>query len=116
MVLTITSRWQTQAVSVDEFGDFMANPQIRDFFELKGIHIKDTDTFFHMITTATGCTEVDLEAFVGACLKVRGPATSIGLHAMNFESKMAHLAQHNFRDDVRDSLARIERNMSLLAK
>eukprot|EP00929_Paragymnodinium_shiwhaense_P025170 TRINITY_DN15283_c2_g1_i1.p1 TRINITY_DN15283_c2_g1~~TRINITY_DN15283_c2_g1_i1.p1 ORF type:complete len:762 (-),score=159.92 TRINITY_DN15283_c2_g1_i1:148-2433(-) len=78
------------SVSVDEFSIFMENEKFREFLELRGIDIKDTGLFFHMITSATGCTDVDLEMFVGTCLRVRGPATSIDLHTIGFEAKTFH--------------------------
>eukprot|EP00929_Paragymnodinium_shiwhaense_P091701 TRINITY_DN51612_c0_g1_i1.p1 TRINITY_DN51612_c0_g1~~TRINITY_DN51612_c0_g1_i1.p1 ORF type:complete len:671 (+),score=123.73 TRINITY_DN51612_c0_g1_i1:88-2100(+) len=60
-------------VSVAEFEEFMLNETFRQYFDMRGIDIKDTELFFNMITTSTGSEEVDLEAFVGSS-KEAGPA------------------------------------------
>eukprot|EP00929_Paragymnodinium_shiwhaense_P002113 TRINITY_DN102302_c0_g1_i1.p1 TRINITY_DN102302_c0_g1~~TRINITY_DN102302_c0_g1_i1.p1 ORF type:complete len:662 (+),score=106.08 TRINITY_DN102302_c0_g1_i1:50-2035(+) len=95
-------------VSVDEFDSFMDNAKFRSFLELRGIDIKDTRMFFHMIKTTTHCTEIELEDFVTTCLKVRGPATSVDLHAMMWESKINFAAQKRFQKYVDDRLERLE--------
>eukprot|EP00929_Paragymnodinium_shiwhaense_P025158 TRINITY_DN15283_c0_g1_i2.p1 TRINITY_DN15283_c0_g1~~TRINITY_DN15283_c0_g1_i2.p1 ORF type:complete len:131 (-),score=33.08 TRINITY_DN15283_c0_g1_i2:335-727(-) len=63
---------------------------------MRGIDIKDTELFFHMIRTTTGADEIDLEAFVGSCLRVKGDATSIDLHTLAFENKMMFQQQKRF--------------------
>merc|ERR1711924_274708 len=76
-----------------------------DFLCARGIHVKDAETFYRMLTSAKSMSihdEVDIECFVGGCLQMKGNALSIDLHAVEFKvSRM--LRRQNER------LKRIER-------
>eukprot|EP00929_Paragymnodinium_shiwhaense_P056617 TRINITY_DN28339_c0_g2_i1.p1 TRINITY_DN28339_c0_g2~~TRINITY_DN28339_c0_g2_i1.p1 ORF type:complete len:843 (+),score=154.21 TRINITY_DN28339_c0_g2_i1:224-2530(+) len=103
-------------VSLEEFEDFMSDETFRQYFEMRGIDIKDTELFFHMIVTSTGSTEVDLEAFVGSCFRVKGLATSIDLHTLAFESKMMHQVAKKFYGFVEQRLNHIDEKLMRLGQ
>eukprot|EP00929_Paragymnodinium_shiwhaense_P090607 TRINITY_DN50784_c0_g1_i1.p1 TRINITY_DN50784_c0_g1~~TRINITY_DN50784_c0_g1_i1.p1 ORF type:complete len:676 (-),score=110.59 TRINITY_DN50784_c0_g1_i1:6-2033(-) len=76
-------------LSADEFQTFMESDRIRRFFAVRGLDIKNAEYFFNMLSSASdGVDELDLDHFVGSCLRVRGPATSIDLHMFAYEHKL----------------------------
>eukprot|EP00929_Paragymnodinium_shiwhaense_P101600 TRINITY_DN6474_c0_g2_i2.p1 TRINITY_DN6474_c0_g2~~TRINITY_DN6474_c0_g2_i2.p1 ORF type:complete len:1046 (-),score=215.85 TRINITY_DN6474_c0_g2_i2:77-3214(-) len=75
-------------ISSVEFKEFMESPLIREFFAVRGLDIKNAACFFDMMASVSQSGEVDLEGFVGSCMRVRGPATSIDLHMLVFENRI----------------------------
>eukprot|EP00929_Paragymnodinium_shiwhaense_P116554 TRINITY_DN8618_c0_g2_i4.p1 TRINITY_DN8618_c0_g2~~TRINITY_DN8618_c0_g2_i4.p1 ORF type:complete len:236 (-),score=54.58 TRINITY_DN8618_c0_g2_i4:183-890(-) len=74
-------------LSREEFEDVMASHLIKEFFYIRGLDIKNARHFFELMNTVTDGDEVDLEQFVGSCLRVRGPASSIDLHMLAYENR-----------------------------
>ena len=60
------------AEEVEAFMDW----HLASFFEMTGVNIRDAHMFFKMLTTSTPPDHVDVEAFVEACLRITGYATS----------------------------------------
>merc|ERR1711976_103183 len=74
------------SLSKAEFTKLMMNKQFRTYFEARGIDIKDTEMFFDMLTCGhTQQKKVELSLFVWGCLRMKGVATSVDLHSMDFE-------------------------------
>jgi len=98
-------------LSLDEFVDFMDDSKFRSFFELRDLDIKDAEMFFHMLCEVTGSEEVDISTFVTSCMRMRGLASSLDLHALSFELKVLHISQRRFVDSFH---AEMENLRSLL--
>eukprot|EP00929_Paragymnodinium_shiwhaense_P059375 TRINITY_DN29733_c0_g1_i2.p1 TRINITY_DN29733_c0_g1~~TRINITY_DN29733_c0_g1_i2.p1 ORF type:complete len:672 (+),score=117.88 TRINITY_DN29733_c0_g1_i2:117-2132(+) len=75
-------------LSAQEFESFMASEKIREFFLVRGLDIKNTKHFFDMLNATSDGDELELEYFVGSCLRVKGVATGIDLHMLAFEHKI----------------------------
>eukprot|EP00929_Paragymnodinium_shiwhaense_P082766 TRINITY_DN4377_c1_g1_i1.p1 TRINITY_DN4377_c1_g1~~TRINITY_DN4377_c1_g1_i1.p1 ORF type:complete len:727 (-),score=157.99 TRINITY_DN4377_c1_g1_i1:382-2562(-) len=75
-------------LSAEEFQSFMDNEQIRTFFAVRGLDIKNAMHFFEMVSAVNAGEEIALEYFVGCCLRVKGPASSIDLHLLAFEHRL----------------------------
>eukprot|EP00929_Paragymnodinium_shiwhaense_P118762 TRINITY_DN9067_c0_g3_i2.p1 TRINITY_DN9067_c0_g3~~TRINITY_DN9067_c0_g3_i2.p1 ORF type:complete len:681 (+),score=121.73 TRINITY_DN9067_c0_g3_i2:153-2195(+) len=103
-------------VSLTEFQEFMCNDAFRRYFDMRGIDIKDTELFFHMVTMSTGATEIDLEAFVGSCLRVKGSATSIDLHTLGFEMKIMNQIEKRFFMFAEQQFANLDEKISELRR
>eukprot|EP00929_Paragymnodinium_shiwhaense_P012939 TRINITY_DN120812_c0_g1_i1.p1 TRINITY_DN120812_c0_g1~~TRINITY_DN120812_c0_g1_i1.p1 ORF type:complete len:706 (-),score=99.98 TRINITY_DN120812_c0_g1_i1:146-2263(-) len=101
-------------LSRGEFNEFLHNEKFRAFFDLRGIDIKDAEVFFEMIATSTDSSDVDLEIFVGSCLRVKGGATSIDLHTLAFENKMMHQVQKRFYTFVTDRFNDLDQKLTML--
>eukprot|EP00929_Paragymnodinium_shiwhaense_P116549 TRINITY_DN8618_c0_g1_i3.p1 TRINITY_DN8618_c0_g1~~TRINITY_DN8618_c0_g1_i3.p1 ORF type:complete len:549 (-),score=88.75 TRINITY_DN8618_c0_g1_i3:160-1728(-) len=84
------------SISREEFEKFMDSPLIREFFLIRGLDIKNAAHFFEMMNQVTDGDEVDLEQFVGSCLRVKGAATSIDLHMLAFETRTMATKTKNF--------------------
>eukprot|EP00929_Paragymnodinium_shiwhaense_P011872 TRINITY_DN11824_c0_g1_i2.p1 TRINITY_DN11824_c0_g1~~TRINITY_DN11824_c0_g1_i2.p1 ORF type:complete len:443 (-),score=70.48 TRINITY_DN11824_c0_g1_i2:155-1483(-) len=94
-------------ISEIEFAKFMACPLIREFFLIRGLDIKNAAHFFHVINEVTEGNEVDLEEFVGSCLRVKGNATSIDLHMLAFEARTMHSKTKRFMEFASASLTEL---------
>ena len=76
---------KSNSLSFDEFNHLMEHPKFRSYLEVRGININDVDVFYKMMLSISDSDEVDLNTFVNACLRLKGYATSIDLHALKFE-------------------------------
>merc|ERR1711879_133637 len=81
------------------------DPKCKYFFELRGLSLKDAEMFFTLMKAVTGEGEVDIALFVAGCMRMRGAASSMDLHAMSFELKVMHTRQ-------KELSKRIDRQMS----
>eukprot|EP00929_Paragymnodinium_shiwhaense_P116556 TRINITY_DN8618_c0_g3_i1.p1 TRINITY_DN8618_c0_g3~~TRINITY_DN8618_c0_g3_i1.p1 ORF type:complete len:677 (-),score=127.11 TRINITY_DN8618_c0_g3_i1:238-2268(-) len=91
-------------LSREEFENFMGSHLIKEFFYIRGLDIKNARHFFELMNQVTEADEVDLEQFVGSCLRVRGAATSIDLHMLAYESRCMALKLKDFIDYVNTAL------------
>eukprot|EP00929_Paragymnodinium_shiwhaense_P118062 TRINITY_DN8968_c0_g1_i1.p1 TRINITY_DN8968_c0_g1~~TRINITY_DN8968_c0_g1_i1.p1 ORF type:complete len:697 (-),score=95.17 TRINITY_DN8968_c0_g1_i1:185-2275(-) len=101
-------------LSREEFNDFLKDDKFRAYFDMRGIDVKDANVFFDMLTTSIENDEVDLESFVGSCLRVKGNATSIDLHSLAFENKMMHQVQSRFNNFVEERFNNIDEKLTML--
>merc|ERR1712039_1071305 len=65
------------------------------------------------LTCSFGAQEenkVEITNFVWACLRMKGLATSIDLHSMDFEMRLMHRRQRGFMDFVEHTLEEISRS------
>jgi hypothetical protein len=86
------------SLTLNEFKMLMRNEEFITCLELRGIDIKDTQMFFEMLTISSGNIEdkVDIGHFVHACLRMKGVATSLDLHSMDFELRLMHRKSKQF--------------------
>eukprot|EP00929_Paragymnodinium_shiwhaense_P040263 TRINITY_DN21038_c0_g1_i2.p1 TRINITY_DN21038_c0_g1~~TRINITY_DN21038_c0_g1_i2.p1 ORF type:complete len:653 (+),score=108.08 TRINITY_DN21038_c0_g1_i2:133-2091(+) len=90
--------------SAEEFRDFIESDRIREFFLVRGLDIRNAEHFFEMLNSASEGDELELEYFVGSCLRVKGAATSIDLHMLSFEHKVLAQKMKQFIKFVHQSL------------
>merc|ERR1719454_1368410 len=88
----------SNTISMHEFELFMQNGELRQYFDVRGIDVKDADMFFKMLCAAAEVsgTEVDIETFIGGCMRLKGFASSIDVQTLAFESKLMHCLQKRF--------------------
>merc|ERR1712083_32319 len=75
----------SNTISREEFETFMNNDIFKSYFDVRGIDVKDARMFFNMLASCNEDDAVDLETFVGTCLRIKGVASSIDVHTLNFE-------------------------------
>merc|ERR1712224_105193 len=101
-------------IGSSDFNGFMDDEHLNSFFYVRGIDIKDAHMFFKMLTHSTHTEEVDVETFVEACLRIKGFATSIDLHLLNFEVRVIAQAQSHFFTHVEKQLDSILNELQLM--
>eukprot|EP00929_Paragymnodinium_shiwhaense_P063666 TRINITY_DN31819_c1_g2_i3.p1 TRINITY_DN31819_c1_g2~~TRINITY_DN31819_c1_g2_i3.p1 ORF type:complete len:326 (-),score=85.59 TRINITY_DN31819_c1_g2_i3:87-1064(-) len=100
----------SNTISFDEFEQFMQNEELRQYFDVRGIDVKDADMFFRMLCAAAEVSgeEVDLETFIGGCMRLKGFASSIDVQTLAFESKLMHCMQKRFFQWAEQKLTCVE--------
>ena len=81
---------KSEEISWDEFLELSQTAKFRTYLDLRGISINDVQLFFTMVKSLTAKEEVPVNSLVTACLRMKGFATSIDLHALTFETKLVH--------------------------
>merc|ERR1712224_831975 len=122
-------RWldkdNSQQISLEEFRIFMEDENLRAYFDVHGIDVKDIDMFFKMMASSESIdsNEIDVELFAGGCMRLKGPATSVDLHTLSFECRLMNRCHEQFHRLCRkqfkrigNQLEKLTQNMSKLGK
>merc|ERR1719188_838139 len=91
-------------ISSEEFEHILSNRKLRTKLALLGLDIKDAQMFFEMLCALEGTTEVDIDAFVGGCMRLKGVATSVDLQSLLYQVKVLQKTQNEFYEDCADRL------------
>jgi len=67
----------SNTISKAELMDSLSNIKVSSFFELKGLDIRDAETFFDVLEAGCGDTEIDMDTFVRGFLCMKGPANHV---------------------------------------
>lgn len=97
------------SMGLEELRAFAGNAKFRAYLHARGIDIKNVETFFKMLTSASGKGEVKISVLAKACVRMKGVATSIDLQSLSFESKIGNRTQTVCLREFGKKLARIER-------
>jgi hypothetical protein len=88
----------SDTLSHEEFKEFMQDQSFRRFFELRGLDMKDVALFFHLLTSQSGCMEVDMERFVSGCMGMKGTASAMDLHALSHQVRVLQAGHREFME------------------
>jgi len=101
-------------ISLGELESVMEHPKFRSYLRVRGIEIQDARLFYRMMASVVGGSddEIDLRFVVAACLRMKGAATSMDLHALTFESKLLNKKHKIHIDHVQQRLGIIEHRLS----
>jgi len=85
--LTIASLDENEngLVTRDEWLRMSELKEVRTYFEIADLEIKDANEFFDAVANMTGSDEVDVDSFVEGCMKVKGAATSVDQQVLLFQ-------------------------------
>jgi len=73
-------------VSPEEIKEYFEEPRVRSYFQALGLDPADTGRLFHLIDgDASG--EISVDEFLDGCLRLKGGARSIDVHALMYECK-----------------------------
>jgi len=61
--------------------------RIISFFNVQGLDVKDIEMFFKLLTQVSNSPEVDMEAFVSGCLRMKGYATNVDVFTLLYQTK-----------------------------
>jgi hypothetical protein len=95
-------------ISMKELVEFFRNDNFRAYFVVRGIEIKDAVSFFRMLASISGCSEIELQTFVQGCLRLKGAASSIDLATLHYECEVHHNFERQFRSTLLTRLEGIE--------
>eukprot|EP00929_Paragymnodinium_shiwhaense_P053577 TRINITY_DN26830_c0_g1_i2.p1 TRINITY_DN26830_c0_g1~~TRINITY_DN26830_c0_g1_i2.p1 ORF type:complete len:690 (-),score=119.38 TRINITY_DN26830_c0_g1_i2:517-2586(-) len=117
-ILEIVDTDCSRTISIDEWRAFMHNPELREYFEVRGVDIKDVDIFYQMLMAGADTEEdadVDMDIFLAGCLRLKGPASSIDVHTLGFESKVMHRLQKSCFTFMEQRFNDIEQSLQRLS-
>jgi len=104
---------ESDHISREEFLRFTENPEAMEALQVRGLDIKDKEAFFEMLTSIDATEhKVGLEEFVDGCLKMRGPASSLDLHNVKFETALMRRSMMRILRAVAERLEGIEQTVA----
>jgi len=111
---TMVDKDGSRSISAVEFEHFMEDEAFRKYFEVRGIDIKDTTMFFQMLCASAEVTggDVDVDTFIGGCLRLQGAASSIDVQVLTFEAKLMHAIQKRFMESTEQRLQAMDEQMA----
>jgi len=71
----------TGTVSLNDVEAYLEDPRVQGYFSALGLDPHDTERLFKLID-GDGSNDVDLEEFLGGCLRLKGQARSIDIYAV----------------------------------
>jgi voltage-gated sodium channel len=80
-------------ITHDEFRRGMTDSgreSLLTYLGAQGVHSADAEHFYKLLSLAHSTPKVEIAAFVGGCMKLRGDAQSLDLQALIFEMKVVH--------------------------
>jgi hypothetical protein len=95
------------SISIHAFDDLMSHPEVEAFFEVRGLKATTAHRFFMQMLEINQTDHIDIGAFVSACVKLDGNASSIDLHVISVEMKTVLLRQNMMKDTMDKSYKQI---------
>merc|ERR1719195_2312335 len=96
-------------VSLDEIQSYLQDPRVQSYFQALGLDTKDTERLFKLIDDDES-GDVDVDEFLEGCLRLKGQARSIDLHALMHECRKLEREMHALMDV--DNVERISKASS----
>lgn len=79
-------------VTLDEVKEYFEDLRVQSYFQALGIDPQDTERLFHLIDD-DGSGEISVDEFLDGCLRLKGSARSIDVHALMYECKRLQTRQ-----------------------
>jgi len=86
------------SLSHDEFMKCMDDYKVKEYFEMRGLAFKDTEIFFRLLSSLSEDSEVNVDTFVGGCLKMKGLALNVDLLSLQYELRGMYQSQKKVND------------------
>jgi len=100
------------SLSFDEFMKCMSDYKVRSYFEMRGLAVKDAEMFFHMLSAVSDDAEVDIDTFVGGCMKMKGLALNIDLLSLHYEIRGMNQAQKRTSEQSMREIHKVSATLS----
>ena len=87
----------TGTITAEELHSATAeSAEVQAKFEEIGISLEQAQVFFHVASSASKSDELFISDFVGACIKMKGPAWGIDVQGITFQllALQQHLGMH----------------------
>jgi len=86
------------SISYDEFMACMNDYHFRSAFEMQGLACQDAHAFFRILAGTSANPQVDIDAFVGGCMKLKGLARNIDLLSLHLDVTAFYRSQRESSD------------------
>jgi len=105
----------SQTISLNELHVCLKDARITSFLDSVGLDISDAETFYSLLASQTGSSEIDLSSLVSGWLRMRGAATSIDLLSFQHQMQMSNRRFCEELSGCRQELAALKGEMQELA-
>jgi len=95
-------------VSYEEFSSKLKDPAMLAYLNSLELSIQDSELFFRMLSEHRADREVDIDAFVDGCMRVKGPAMGVDLQTFVFAVRQYSNEQRVLLESFSDSLSSIK--------
>jgi len=92
------------ALTLDEFKNCIYDSKLRNLFEMRGLNFKDAEMFFQILSDVSEDCRVDIDSFVGGCMKMKGIAMNIDVLSLQYEMRMMFKTQKKLHDRCLDEI------------
>lgn len=100
-------------IGLDAFEDLMSHPQVIAFFEVRGLKATTAHRFFMQLLDINGTDRMGVGAFVSACVKLDGTASSIDLHVLSVEVQTLLVQQHMLHSTLKNNFDAVAKQLAL---
>jgi len=94
-------------ICIEEFQAHMQSGKLRAYLSVLGLDVKDVEVFLYMLTIENKTGDVEIEAFVDGCMKMKGQATSLDMQTISVAIRMIYKdlkKLHKLISNLRDPL------------
>merc|ERR1719330_2216491 len=87
-------------ISRKELMTMAEDSRVRHLFQLYDIDIADVDLFYQMMAEIVGSSELDIEIFIAACMKMKGNASSADVQMLIYQTKLVQSSLDSLGRDI----------------
>jgi len=88
-------------ISREKFAESLEHGKMKANLAVLGLDIKDAELFLGMLAEASGEKEVNVDAFIHGCMRLKGTATSLDMQLLVFGTSMVYKCQKQIQRDLR---------------
>jgi len=89
---------KADTITWNEFESFTKNEPVLLYLASIGIEVHNTKAFFKLLLNSSGEDNLEIDAFVTGCMRMKGFATSIDLMALSYEISLIHRNQKSIEE------------------
>jgi len=99
-------------LSLEEFEEHLKQDRVKAYFQALELDISQARALF-MLLDVDGSNEVELEEFIGGCMRMKGDAKSIDVNMLLYENEKMIVKWTHFMELCTDKFERIEAALGL---
>jgi len=103
-------------ITKEELDQLLTNPQLRSYFTVLGLDIRNISDFFCMFGLGGGSNEMDINTFVEGCMYMRGHASGIVQQNLLHETRLVHKGQQELYFKIIDRLSALNEKVNVMAR
>lgn len=100
------------SITWDEFQERLKDPAVKMYMLSLGLEVRDAQIFFETLRNISGTEEVDIDAFVEGCIKMKGTASGIDLAAVSFQAKLMQSSLNDLHVKLTDDREELDKKFS----
>merc|ERR1712050_446223 len=87
-------------LSTDELISSFSTSKMKAYLATMDLDIRDVELFVGIISTFTDGNQIEIDAFVDSCMKLKGNASTLDMSVLLFNQRTMSRQHHKFQDEV----------------